>query len=495
MSDTADIAIVGGGAAGCVLARRLSDRGDRSVLLLEAGPDLGNVPDPYRDGWLNPAGAAWTTDWGFESEPDSSGATSKLRRGKLLGGTSWLTRFAVRGHPADFEAWAGRGNPGWRFAEVLPSFRRLESDADFGDRPWHGRAGPMAINRYRDLPRSAIHDAAIEALADLGFPSIEDHNEPGAVGLGRMPMSTRDGRRITTYQAYLGDGRPKGLTIRTEAQVDRVLVDGQRATGVRLVDGTEIAAGTVLLCAGTYGSPPILLRSGIGPAADLHALGIDVVVDLPGVGRNLADHPGVDLDSGWRDEAPSDAPLHTIATFRSATQPEDGAPDMMFWLVDPAGAGGSFSLDPVLMKPESRGSVRLRSADPSAAPRITLPGVTAERDIDRLMDGYRVGLELANHSAVRRLASEPAPPPPASTAELRRRVLDGAYSNPHVVGTSRMGPSPAEGDVVDASARVHGVGGLRVVDASIIPEAPSGFPHLVTIMLAEHLADAILATG
>ena len=178
--DAVEVVVVGGGAAGCVLARRLAERG-RSVLLLEAGPDLdGGMGPAILDGWRNPQGPEWTTDWGYESEPGADGGSAtKLRRGKLLGGTSWLTRFAVRGHPADFDAWAARGNPGWSFTEVLPSFRRLEADADFGDEPWHGNAGPMAINRYGTNRRSAIHDAAVEAFRDLGFPTVKDHNAPG----------------------------------------------------------------------------------------------------------------------------------------------------------------------------------------------------------------------------------------------------------------------------------------------------------------------------
>jgi choline dehydrogenase len=490
--DEVEIVVVGGGAAGCVVARRLAERG-RSVELLEAGPDPGTDAGPaLLDGWRNPTGPEWTADWGLQSEPDAAGNAMNLRRGRLLGGTSWLTRFAVRGHPADFDAWAGRGNAGWRFEDVLPALRRLETDADFGDASWHGDAGPVTINRYRGYRRSAIHDAAVDAFADLGFPTVDDHNAPGAVGVGPMPMSTRDGRRVTTLQAYLQrEGPPASLTIRADRQVDRVLIEGGRALGVRLVDGSLVRGDLVILCAGTYGSPPLLMRSGVGPGAHLAEMGIDIVVDLPGVGGNLADHPGTDLDVGFSGDATCEAPRHTIATWRSRTQPADAPPDLMFWLGEPSEGDGRFYLDPVLLKPESRGSVRLRSGDPRDPPRITLPGLRSARDIDRLMEGYELGLAIANQPAIRALAADPAPPTPSNRAELRERVVTGAYSLPHVVGTCRMGPSPDSGDVVDAAGRVHGVDGLRVIDASVIPHAPSGFPHLVTIMVAEHLADRV----
>jgi choline dehydrogenase len=271
--------------------------------------------------------------------------------------------------------------------------------------------------------------------------------------------------------------------------VASVVLDAGHARAVRLLDGTEIAAGRVVLCAGVYGSPPILLRSGIGPADQFRALGIGVRVDLRGVGENLSDHPGVDLDSAWRGAPKAGPILHSIATFRSSMAEPGGSPDLMFWLTDPEGDDPRFSLDPVLLKPHSRGTVRLRSTNPTDPPRITLPDVSAAADIERLVEGYQRGLELAHRPEIRRLATEAPPSNPGSLAGLRRRVVENAYSIPHVVGTCRMGPSPEAGDVVDAMGSVHGVEGLSVIDASIIPDAPSGFPHLITIMVAEHLAE------
>jgi choline dehydrogenase-like flavoprotein len=494
--DGFDVIVVGAGAAGCVVARRITETNRASVLMLEAGPAVTEpVPGPLRDGWNNPSGPDWVDDWAYESEPDAAGARTKLRRGRLLGGTSWLTRFAVRGGAVDFDEWAARGNPGWRHEDVLPSFRRLETDREFGGRPWHGDRGPLQITRYPELERSRIHRAAIEVFGALGFPTVDDHNAPDAAGAGPMPMSTREGRRITTLDAYLPpDGRPGNLEIRTTSDVASVVIDGGRARGVRLVDGTEIEGGWVVLCAGTYGTPALLLRSGVGPAAQLHGLGIDVVVELPGVGENLADHPATDLDSGWRGDAPPGRPvLHTIATFRSAAQLRDKAPDLMFWVTDPTLSQPGFSIDPVLLKPDSRGSVRLRSKDASDKPIIVLPGLREPRDVERLGEGYLLGLAVARHPVLRELAAAPAPPEPRNGAELRQRVIEGAYSNPHVVGTSRMGPAPADGDVVDALGRVHGVEALSVIDASIIPQPPSGFPHVITIMAAEHLSEKLLA--
>ena len=486
-----DIAVIGGGAAGCVVASRLARSVDRSIVLLEAGPDVRlRTPADWRDGWRLPS----PPDWEFESEPDGEGATSRLRRGRLLGGTSWFSRFALRGAAADFDSWAARGNPGWSFADVLPAFRRLEADAEFGGDPWHGDRGPIPVTRYPQLEPSEIHAAALGAFDAMGFPTVVDHNGPGAVGVGRMPMSSRGGGRVTSVDAYLPpDSRSSNLVIRGDSTVDRFVLDRGRATGIQLVDGTEIRADWIVVAAGTYGSPAILMRSGIGPAEHLGDLGIDVQIDLPGVGANLADHPGVDLDSGWRGPATTGPILLSIATFRSSRAPTGGSPDLMFWASDPDGDEPGFWFDPVLLKPESRGSLRLRSSDPTAPPRITLPSIREPGDVERLIEAYRLGLELANRPEIRRLSKEAPPAEPSTPEALRRRVIENAYSIPHVVGTCAMGPSPASGDVVDALGRVHGTERLSVIDASIIPEAPSGFPHIVTIMLAEHLSEELLA--
>lgn len=405
-----------------------------------------------------------------------------------------MTRFAVRGSPADYDDWAARGNPGWAFDDVLPYFRRLETDADFGDEPWHGDSGPIPIRRYLDVEPTEIAAASLRACEAVGFPLVADHNRPGTVGVGRMPMSSRDGVRVTTADGYLPvDRMPPNLTIRPDAQVSDVVFEGVRAVGVRLLDGTIVRATRVVLCAGTYGSPPILLRSGIGPAGHLGSVGVPVRLDLPGVGANLADHPGVDIAGDWHGATRVTPLLHSIATFHSSSASPEGPPDLMLWIADPAGDPPGFSIDVVLLKPRSRGSVRLRSADRTATPRIELPGVPEDADVDRLAEGYRRAHDVAMRPEIGRLWPHPVPPVPGSADELRRSVRANAYSVPHVVGTCAMGPSPDDGAVVDASGRVHGTEDLFVVDASIMPDIPSGFTHLPTIMIAERLAERLAA--
>ena len=492
-ADPVDVVVVGGGAAGCVVAARLAASTGGSVVLVEAGPDLRReVPEPLRDGW----NLAQTSDWGYASEPDERDVSQPLRRGKLLGGTSWHTRFAVRGSPADFDRWEALGNPGWGFEDVLPTFIRLEADRDFGDEPWHGDDGPIPVDRYLGLLPSEAHAAVIDSMVAIGLPFVDDHNRPGAEGVGRMPMSTRDGGRVTTADAYLPlDRTPANLTIRPESPVADIVLEGKRATGVRLSDGSTIRADRVVLAAGTYGSPAILLRSGIGPADELRSLDIAVRLDLPGVGANLADHPAVELELGYRGAGREGPALHSIATFRSSAAAAEDPLDLMLWTADPQGDPPAFSIDAVLMKPASRGSVRLRSADPHDPPRIDLPGLRAASDVDRLAEAHLRARELASRPELRRWCDEPEPLGSDEPKALRSAIRAERYSIPHVVGTCSMGRSPEDGAVVDASGSVHGAERLSVIDASIIPEPTAGFPHLATIMIAERLSERIAAAG
>jgi choline dehydrogenase len=481
-----DVVVVGAGSAGCVVAARLAADRARSVLLLEAGPDLETSVSPaLRDGWGLPRGPNWPFDWGYESEPDAAGRRSPLRRGRVIGGTSWLTRFAVRGSPADFDAWAASGLEGWSFDDVLPAFRAIESDADYGAEPWHGTDGPIPINRYLNEPRAGVHAALVEALVAAGFPAVDDLNRPDALGVGPMPMSSVDGRRISSADAFIPIGaRPANLSIRPDTQVASVVIRTDRAGGVRLLDGSEIEAGDVVLCAGTYGSPALLLRSGIGPAADLRALGLPVLADLPGVGANLTDHPGVELVLDWAGEARPAPLLHSLASWHSASAAAGSSPDLLFWVADPQGDPASISIECLLMRPHSRGSVRLGSADPAAPPRISLSDVETADDVGRLAEAYLRAVEVAARPELHDFCRQPPPPAPAAVAELRAYVIENLYRVPHVVGTCAMGVLPEDGAVVDVAGRVHGIDGLRVMDASIIPEPPSGFPNLVTMMVA-----------
>src|SRR6478752_8882138 len=368
-----DVVVVGGGAAGCVVAARLSENGNRRVLLLEAGPDhRALMPADVRDGWRPTIGH----DWGYIAEPDTVGVARPLPRGKLLGGCSSTNgTFALRGHPADYDAWAQPGNDGWSFDEVLPFFTRLENDADFGQAACHGDGGPLPIRRYRDDELTDVAQAGLTALEQAGCTWVPDANAPGAVGVFALPTNTVQGERISTALAYLPSGRPRpSLTVRCDAEVSGLLIERGRAAGVRLVSGEQIRAGRVIVCAGAYGSPALLMRSGIGPAGHLRELGIPVVADLPGVGANLADHPAVSIDFGYPRPVRPAPMFQVIATTHSTDAAGDGPPDLQYIVGGPFGDGdhGTFFVGVAMLKPASRGTVRLRSADPSAAPCIDL---------------------------------------------------------------------------------------------------------------------------
>ncbi len=501
MSRRCDVAIVGGGAAGCVLAARLSEDRACEVLLLEAGPDLrAAMPPEIRSGWR----PTRTFDWGYVAEPDRYGNARELPRGRLLGGcSSTNAAFALRGSPADYDAWAAAGNSGWSFEDLLPYFTRLEADADFGEDAWHGQGGPIPIRRYRADELTDVATAGLAAFEAVGLETVADHNAPGAVGAGVAPVNCRDGLRVSTALAYLPDsGERPNLRLRCETEVAEVTVEGNRAVGVRLAGGETIEAAVVVLCAGAYASPAVLLRSGVGPADELAALGIPVAVDLPGVGRNLADHPSVSLELPYRSDAEPAPLFQVVATLHSSRSKSSDPPDLQVLVFGPyeplKERPSTFMCAAALLKPRSRGRVRLRSAACADPPRIELGYLREAADAERLVEGLDRAEALAAEPAVRgvcRDRSSDLDRLPRDARERREWVRRNCWTYHHVVGTCAMGPASDPGAVVDTRGRVHGIEALFVADASVMPDVPSANTHIPTVMVAERLVEEVTAAA
>ena len=533
MSETFDYVIVGAGSAGCTLANRLTEDGRTRVLLLEAGGDGKrldvSLPLAVSKLWPNPA-----ITWGFlsEPEPELHGRRLPVARGKMLGGTSSLNgMMAIRGHAADYDGWRDEGLSGWGWDDVLPYFRKLERHWR-GDTPLHGGRGPVSVQQHPSP--SPLFGPAKEAAVSLGYPLTEDFNGERTDGFGMPDFTiTEKGRRASTAQAYLQPAMGRAnLKVITGAEVRKVLIDEGRARGVAYrVDGRDHVAhagAEVLLCGGAINSPQLLMLSGVGPAADLRALGIEVLADSPEVGANLQDHPGAgmefELDRRWafeeevRFDRVARSFLRWLVSGRGimgapplaisanvATQPDNPEVDLHFLLVPLAmethvwfpgikprhGArlGAMWSLN----YPHSRGRLTLASPDPSAHPSILFNLLSDPRDQAAMIHGYRVLRELIRQPALASATGAMTRPAqePQSDEDILAHVRETAMTAYHPSGTCRMGGD--ERSVVDGALKVRGVEGLRVVDASIFPRLPGGNTNLPVIMVAEKIADAIRA--
>ena len=493
-----DVVVVGGGSAGCVLATRLTEDPDRTVMLVEAGPDHPDVRTLPSD-IVDASEPTVDHDWGYTADTELDRGIP-VPRARIMGGCSATNAcFALRGAPQDYDGWAALGNPGWSFADVLDDFRRLESDHDFHDQ-WHGSDGLIPVRRHPPDEMNHAQAAFLNGAVASGYRYVEDHNRPGAVGAGPTPRNVIDGMRMSTAITYLSLARSHpNLTIQPDTVAARVECSGNRATGIRLLDGTLIEADRVVLAAGTYASPMILARSGIGPAAELQALDITPVVDLPGVGANLVDHPLIAIDLPTRRSA-GPSRFQTHITFHSAGADVTGPADLLLFTAGPfdvgpdqTASGAVFGIVAGLMAPRSRGWIRLVSNSPDAAPRIHLAHLTHTDDLERMLDAVTEARRLARSEPVAAIVdgTELSPGPAVASDNrggLAAWVRSGVSTFHHPVGTCAMGPDPGVGAVTDFHGSVHGIDGLTITDASIMPTIPNATTNLPTIMVAEHLA-------
>ncbi|GAC1331492.1 MAG: GMC family oxidoreductase N-terminal domain-containing protein [Candidatus Dormibacteria bacterium] len=483
-----DVLVVGAGSGGGVVASRLSEDPRLRVGLVEAGPDPGTAPP---DDVLHPrlGSGIERFDWDYLDPSIGLG----LPRGRLVGGSSAVNAtIALRGQPQDYDRWVELGATGWGWEACLPYFRRLETDADFGDESFHGSAGPIHVER---APLLASEELFLAACEELGHARLPDLNRPGAVGAGPIPRNIRDGVRQSTLVTYIAAARARpNFTISAGTLVERVTFEGDRATGVEVAGGGRLTAGIVVLAAGAYNTPALLQRSGVGPAGDLRRAGIDCRHELAGVGQNLMDHP-VTMVTLLTDYTPPPGVLRFPAALKLRADGEQGLDDLKlsFFPGDAFNMPGLTGLFLEVNDTRTRGTVRVVSAEPTAAPEIKHRFLADPHDLRLMEAGVRHAAEIVGVMA-RSGPCELLLPDQATIRDeeqLRRHCLQFHGTGYHPAGTCRAGASDDPGAVVDPNLAVRGLEGLFIADASVMPDLPRCNINLPTLMIGERAADLV----